>query len=101
MSTWARLCRVGTLAAITLLLLGNAFSFSLAADEPDKAAKSSLGKQTPNQLRIAAETAEKIGDWDAAFTAYCHLFVADRTATDVRVKLNIALRRVQQLRRHR
>ena len=60
-----------------------------------------LAKATPAQLRAVAAAAEKSGDWEAAFTAYCHLFVADRTASDVRNKLNIALRRTQQLRRHR
>ena len=58
-------------------------------------------RQTPAQLRAAAEAAEKAGDWEAAFTAYCHLFVTDRTAPEVREKLNTALRRAQQLRRHR
>ena len=50
--------------------------------------------------RESAEKAEKAGDWEAAFNAYCHLFVADRSSPDLREKLNAALRRVQQLRRH-
>jgi carboxyl-terminal processing protease len=104
MSAWARLCRVGTRAAITLLLLGATLSLATAADEPLKSSKPNSSKQTVqtvNQLRTAADAAEKAGDWDAAFTAYCHLIVADRNAADVREKLNIALRRSQQLRRHR
>ncbi|HEY1191016.1 MAG TPA: S41 family peptidase, partial [Gemmata sp.] len=58
-------------------------------------------KPTPAQLRTLAEKAERAGDWEAAFNAYCLLFVADRAATDVREKLNTALRHTQQLRRHR
>lgn len=49
----------------------------------------------------AARAAEAAGDWEAALTAYSHLYVADRTAPDVREKLNAALRRAQQVRRHR
>jgi C-terminal peptidase prc len=59
------------------------------------------GPHSVQQLRLTAEAAEKAGDWETAFTAYCHLFVADRTAPDIREKLNTALRRSQQLRRHR
>jgi len=69
------------------------------AEEPGRSEKS--GKSTPAQLRADAEAAEKAGDWESAFTAYCHLFVVDRTAPDIREKLNIALRRTQQLQRHR
>jgi C-terminal peptidase prc len=57
-------------------------------------------KQTPAQLRAQATAAERAGDWEAAFAAYCQLYIADRTAPDVREKLNHALRRVQQVRRH-
>ncbi len=97
MITWATLRRAGAGAAIPFLLL---FVSPLrAADDAGKPTKSS--KPTAAELRSAAETAEKAGDWEAAFTAYCHLFVADREAPDVREKLNTALRRTQQLRRHR
>lgn len=97
MTAWATIRRVGTGAVLPLLLL----SFTLtarvhAADESKKPAK-----PTAQQLRAAAESAEKAGDWDTAFTTYCHLFVADRGSPDVREKLNVALRRAQQLRRHR
>jgi carboxyl-terminal processing protease len=102
MTAWTTLCRVGNGTALFLLLLVAPFSsLAFAADEPSKSSKSPIAKQTATQLRATAEAAEKAGDWDAAFTAYCHLFVADRNASDVREKLNTALRRAQQLRRHR
>jgi carboxyl-terminal processing protease len=101
MTTWAKICRVGTGVATFVLLLAALPSFASAADDPDKSSKLLASKPTVAELRASAETAEKAGDWDAAFTAYCHLFVADRKATDVREKLNTALRRSQQLRRHR
>jgi carboxyl-terminal processing protease len=97
MTAWATLRRVGTGAALPLFLVFVAPHAS--AEEPARPAKPA--RLTPAQLRTAAEAAEKAGDWEAAFTAYCHLFVADRTAPDVREKLNTALRRTQQLRRHR
>jgi hypothetical protein len=52
------------------------------------------------QFRTAAAAAERAGDWEAAFAAYCRLYTADRQSPDVREKLNGALRRVQQVRRH-
>ena len=58
-------------------------------------------KPTPAQLKASALAAETAGDWEAAFSAYSHLFVLDRTAPDARAKLTSALRRVHQLRRHR
>lgn len=70
----------------------------LRADEPLPSPKDA--RPTAAQLRATAVAAEKAGDWEAAFSAYCHLFVADRDAPDVREKLNVALRRTQQLRRH-
>src|SRR5262245_46293849 len=103
MTAWATLRRLGTGAALPALLL--VVAPLPAADEAvrpaadEKPAKPA--KPTPAQLRATAEAAEKAGDWEAAFAAYCHLFVADRTAPDVREKLNTALRRSQQLRRHR
>jgi C-terminal peptidase prc len=97
MTAWATLRRVGAGVAITLVLF--VFAPLSSANDPVKPAKPA--RPTPAQLRAAAEAAEKAGDWEAAFTAYCHLFVADRAAPDVREKLNTALRRTQQLRRHR
>jgi len=82
--------------AIALLLF---MSPSLWGEDSSKSRKAV--PSTAAQLRANAEAAEKAGDWEGAFTAYCHLFVVDRSATDVREKLNVALRRTQQLRRHR
>lgn len=65
------------------------------------AVKATSEKSTSSQLRVRAEKAEKAGDWEAAFTAYCQMPIADRTAPDVREKVNASLRRVQQIRRHR
>lgn len=56
---------------------------------------------TPAELRAKAAAAEKAGDWEAAFSAHCELYVADRSSPAARAKLNAALRRVQQVRRHR
>jgi C-terminal peptidase prc len=58
-------------------------------------------KPTAPQLREIADKAERAGDWEAAFNAYCHLFVLDRSTPELRDKLNTSLRYVQQLRRHR
>ncbi len=58
-------------------------------------------KPTSAQLLLRAGKAEKAGEWEAAFSAYCELPNSDRTAPDVREKVNAALRRVQQIRRHR
>src|SRR5262249_26747814 len=58
-------------------------------------------KLTPVQLRDRAAKAEKAGDWESAFTAYCQMPVADRSAPELREKVNAALRHVQQIRRHR
>lgn len=60
-----------------------------------------VAKLTPVQLRGRADAAEAVGDWEGAFAALCELHHADRAAADVRDRLNAALRRVQQLRRHR
>ncbi len=57
-------------------------------------------KLTPALLRSRAAAAEAAGDWEAAFAAYCELHAIDRSAPLLREKLNAALRRVQQLRRH-
>jgi carboxyl-terminal processing protease len=69
------------------------------ADEPPGPDKDS--RPTPARLRATAEAAEKAGDWDTAFAAYCQLYVADRSAPDIREKIDTALRRKEQLRRHR
>src|SRR5439155_24785245 len=53
------------------------------------------------QFRAEAAAAERAGDWEAAFAAYCRLYTADRQSPDVRERLNNSLRRVQQARRHR
>ena len=79
---------------MTALAIQLVLAATLLADtdvRPDPAAK----------LRRTATAAEAAGDWEAAFAAYSQLFVADRTAPDARPKLNNALRRAQQVRRHR
>src|SRR4051794_3555577 len=48
-------------------------------------------KLTPAELRERAAAAEQAGDWEAAFTAYRELNVAERAAPGVRNKLNTAL----------
>src|SRR6185312_6667495 len=70
---------------------------------PRLPAKLAVASEKPSaaQLRERAAAAEKAGDWEAAFSAYCELSIADRSATGIREKLNASLRRVQQLRRHR
>jgi carboxyl-terminal processing protease len=96
MTVWATIRRLG----LALALLASAFV--PAAFAADSTAKSTpRAKPTASELRESAEKAEKAGDWEAAFSAYCHLFVADRATPELREKLNASLRRVQQLRRHR
>jgi carboxyl-terminal processing protease len=101
MTAWATIRRFG----VTVALLLGAFALpSIAADPPGPMAPATPpkpAKPTPAQLREIAEKAEKAGDWEAAFNAYCHLFVADRGSPELREKLNTTLRRVQQIRRHR
>ncbi len=124
MTVWATLRRGGTGAILALLFVFVSPTFAWGqgqqqndspdsepppatpkpeptADSQPEAKPEKPPKPTVSQLREAAEKAEKAGDWDAAFTAYCHLFVADRGSSDIREKLNVALRRAQQLRRHR
>jgi C-terminal peptidase prc len=84
-----------------LLLLLTGSSHARAAGSEEVFSKSSIARQSPNELRAIAAAAEKAGDWEAAFSAYCRLFVLDRTAPGLRDKLNVAMRRAQQLRRHR
>jgi C-terminal peptidase prc len=102
MTEWRTLCRLGVVLAVGLLpsAIAPSSAFLLAADDPPPPPKSFSGKTLP-QIRAAAEAAEKRGDWEVAFAAYCHLFVADRSAPELREKVNASLRRVQQLRRHR
>ena len=76
-----------------------AIAVALLAAAADARAESR--KPTPAEIRTAARAAETAGDWEAAFAAYSHLFVADRTTPEAREKLTATLRRVQQLRRHR
>lgn len=96
MTAWETIRRAGSAAAFALLL---AFAPAATGEEPGRS------KPGPppdlDELRSRAAKAEQDGDWEAAFAAYCHLYVADRTSPDVREKLNLALRRTQQLRRHR
>ncbi len=99
MTVWATIRRARIGAALPLFLVFALPAFVQGADDPVKPNKPN--KPTALQWRATAERAEKAGDWEAAFTAYCHLFVADRSSTDIREKLNLALRRSQQLRRHR
>ncbi len=75
-------------------------SFGAFAGEAD-ALRGDAGRSNSASLRTRAEAAEKQGDWETAFGLYCHLYIADRTAPDIREKVNHSLRRVQQLRRHR
>jgi C-terminal peptidase prc len=58
-------------------------------------------KASPAKLLERAAKAERSGDWEAAFAAYCEMPVAERSVPEVREKVNASLRRVQQLRRHR
>lgn len=97
MTAWATLRRVGTGAALALLLLAS--PAARGADDPP--VLPGFEKPTVVQLRAAAEAAEKAGDWETAFATYCRLYVADRGAPDVREKLGVLFRRVQQVRRHR
>jgi C-terminal peptidase prc len=97
MTAWATIRRPGLVAAA--LLLSAVVSPASAADPP--AGPTPPRPAKPAQLREIAEKAEKAGDWEAAFSAYCHLYVADRGTPEAREKLNVALRRVQQVRRHR
>lgn len=97
MTAWATIRRFG----VALALVASSFTVSATAADPPAKPGPRPTKLNPTQLRDLADKAEKAGDWDAAFSAYCHLFVIDRTAPDLRDKLSASLRRVQQLRRHR
>lgn len=92
MTVWGT--QLGRGIGLTLVL----FAWAPAARADDGLPAHSTAN--PAQIRAAAEAAEKAGDWEAAFAAYCQLFVTDRSL-EVRERLNTALRRVQQSRRHR
>ena len=96
MTAWAHIRRLGAIAALISV-------FALPGQAAPYGGPTPPGpeKPKPDRLRLAAEKAEKAGDWEAAFNAYCHLFVLDRSSPEIRDRLNAALRRVQQLRRHR
>jgi carboxyl-terminal processing protease len=99
MTAWAAIRRFRV--AIALLSVFALPSLSWGADPP-KPKLERQAKPTAEQLKDIAAKAEHAGDWEAAFNAYCHLFVVDRSALpDLRERLNVSLRRVQQLRRHR
>ncbi len=97
MTAWATIRRYG----VALALLVSSFALNARAVDAPVKPDPKPAKLNPTQLREMADKAEKAGEWEAAFNAYCHLFVADRAAPDLREKLNAALRRVQQVRRHR
>lgn len=98
MTAWATIRRFGCVGILLLVALAFSSAPTSAAPEP-KLPKPA--KPTPAQLREVAEKAEKAGDWEAAFNAYCLLFITDRATPELREKLNTALRYTQQLRRHR
>lgn len=112
MTAWATRRRFGIGTAVLVLLTAGAPVFGasppppwyppagVATAEAPELSRPAAPKPTPAQLRVQAAAAERAGDWEAAFAAYCQLYIADRTAPDVREKLNHALRRVQQARRH-
>ncbi len=83
------------------IILVGVFALTGIAADPPRNKSTRAAKLTAAQLREAAAKAERAGDWEDAFNVYCHLFVADRSSPELREKLNVALRRVQQLRRHR
>jgi C-terminal processing protease CtpA/Prc len=68
---------------------------------PTRPQRSQPAPLTPAQLRGRAAAAEAAGDWEGAFAAYHDLYRLDRTSPGVRDRLFAALRRVQQVRRHR
>jgi len=68
---------------------------------PSGAAAIPEGRRTVEQLRAAAERAERMGNWEAAFTLYCQLYLIDRTTADLRTRLHQTWRRLHQYRRLR
>jgi C-terminal peptidase prc len=96
MGAWGPHRRAATFAVLVLGLSGTG---ARAVGTVDAPADRSAGNPAAARLRAEAEAAERAGDWEAAFTAYCRLYVADRAAPGIRTKLNGALRRAQQARR--
>lgn len=68
---------------------------------PREPAAVSDTRGTVEQLRVAAERAERLGNWESAFTLYCQLYLIDRTASDLRTRLHHTWRRLHQYRRLR
>ena len=101
MTAWATIRRFGFAIALLASVIVPPSRGADPSGKPPPLTPVRPAKPSPDQLREAAEKAEKAGDWEAAFNAYCHLFVTDRASPDLREKLNTALRRVQQIRRHR
>jgi carboxyl-terminal processing protease len=99
MTAWATIRRVSSGVTVPLFFVLVIPALGHGADDTTDPHKPT--KLTPAQWRASAEAAEKANDWEAAFTAYCHLFVAERNSPDLRERLNHALRRSQQVRRHR
>jgi C-terminal peptidase prc len=93
MSAWDR--RLFGIASTVLLL-----STEARSAVPPNVARPAKPPAAALQYRAEAAAAERAGDWEAAFAAYCRLYTADRQSPDVREKLNNSLRRVQQARRH-
>jgi C-terminal processing protease CtpA/Prc len=97
MTAWASIRRF----AFAFAFIPTAFALTAPAAEPQPKQTPRAPRGNPTQLRELAERAEQTGDWETAFAAYCHLYSADRSAAELRDKLTAALRRAQQLRRHR
>src|SRR5437660_490445 len=99
MGAWGRHRRAGTAAVVLILGLAPGTGTLVAAElgEPPPLQRPAVSPS--DRIRAVAEAAEKAGDWEAAFSAYCRLYVADRGCTDIRERLNNALRRAQQIRR--
>ena len=74
MTAWVRIRRF----TVAVALLGAVALPSFATEPEGKGPPLRPDKPTPALLREIAEKAEKAGDWEAAFNAYCHLFVAER-----------------------
>jgi len=87
-----------------LVVLGEWCTPSLAPGQTLSRVSSASGseaRQTGEQLRAAAEQAERMRNWETAFTLYCQLYLIDRTAPDLRARLHQTWRRLHQYRRLR
>jgi carboxyl-terminal processing protease len=80
---------------VLLVALGTARTAPPPIEVRSDKAMSSLDK-----IKTAAETAERQGDWEAAFSLQCRLLLTDRTPA-AREKVSALLRKAQQARRHR